>query len=114
MSGAAMDGETHEPEIHKSTIDRLIYMANQISLFFESQGSEKLAEAGTADHIRSFWDPSMLRRIFAHLEETGGEGLRPIALGAVTLVHDAKRGAVRARLEAAGMHSGREPGDDAG
>ena len=97
-----------------STTEKLVYMANQIGQFFESQGSTAMAEAGVADHIRSFWDPSMLRRIFDHLDNTGGEGLTPIALGAIKLVHHAKAGAIRARLEAAHMHSSREPGDDAG
>ena len=41
--------------------DRLIYMANQIGKFFQSQGHDK-AVPGIAEHIRKFWDPRMLRR----------------------------------------------------
>jgi formate dehydrogenase subunit delta len=55
--------------------DRLIYMANQIGKFFESQGHGK-AVPGIADHIKKFWDPRMKRAIFAHLD-AGGAGLQP-------------------------------------
>ena len=55
--------------------DRLIYMANQIGKFFESQGQDK-AVPGIADHIRKFWDPRMRTKIFAHLD-AGGTGLDP-------------------------------------
>ena len=58
-----------------SSADKLIYMANQIATFFESQGSDK-AVAGTADHIKKFWDPRMRAAIFAHLAQ-GGAGLDP-------------------------------------
>ncbi len=55
--------------------DKLIYMANQIGKFFASQGPQQ-AVAGTADHIKKFWDPRMRAAIFAHLAEGGG-GLDP-------------------------------------
>jgi formate dehydrogenase subunit delta len=55
--------------------DKLVYMANQIGKFFASQGPDN-AVAGTADHIRKFWDPRMRAAILAHVE-TGGEGLDP-------------------------------------
>jgi formate dehydrogenase subunit delta len=55
--------------------DRLIYMANQIGKFFESQGAGK-AVPGIADHIKKFWDPRMRKAIFAHLD-AGGAGLEP-------------------------------------
>jgi formate dehydrogenase subunit delta len=58
-----------------STHDKLIYMANQIGKFFASQGPDQ-AVAGTADHIKKFWDPRMRDEIFAHLE-SGGGGLDP-------------------------------------
>jgi formate dehydrogenase subunit delta len=58
-----------------STSDKLVYMANQIGKFFRSQGSEA-AVKGTAEHIKKFWDPRMLKTIFAHLD-AGGEGLDP-------------------------------------
>jgi len=55
--------------------DRLIYMANQIGKFFQSQGHDK-AVPGIAEHIRKFWDPRMRKGIFAHLDQ-GGAGLDP-------------------------------------
>ena len=55
--------------------EKLIYMANQIGKFFASQGDDR-AVAGTAEHIKKFWDPRMLAAIFAHLAQ-GGAGLDP-------------------------------------
>jgi formate dehydrogenase subunit delta len=55
--------------------DRLIYMANQIGKFFQSQGHDN-AVPGIADHIKKFWEPRMLSAIFAHLN-AGGAGLDP-------------------------------------
>jgi len=59
----------------KQSPDKLVYMANQIGKFFASQGREQ-AIAGTADHIKKFWDPRMREAIFAHLA-SGGAGLDP-------------------------------------
>jgi formate dehydrogenase subunit delta len=64
-----------------NTDDRLVYMANQIGKFFQSQGHDQ-AVAGVADHIRKFWDPRMRKAIFAHLD-TGGAGLDPNVLEAI-------------------------------
>ena len=61
--------------------DRLVYMANQIGKFFQSQGHHQ-AVAGVADHIRKFWDPRMRKAIFAHLD-AGGAGLDPNVLEAI-------------------------------
>ena len=55
--------------------DRLIYMANQIGKFFQSQGPDKRVP-GIAEHIRKFWDPRMRSAILTHLDE-GGTGLDP-------------------------------------
>jgi formate dehydrogenase subunit delta len=62
--------------------DRLIYMANQIGAFFNSQGHDK-AVPGIAEHIRKFWDPRMRKQIMAHLE-AGGAGLDPNVRDALT------------------------------
>jgi formate dehydrogenase subunit delta len=56
-------------------------MANQISTFFVSQG-DAVAVTGTAEHIKKFWDPRMLKAIFAHLDN-GGAGLEPTARRAI-------------------------------
>jgi formate dehydrogenase subunit delta len=69
------------------TDGRLIYMANQIGKFFQSQGHDK-AVSGVADHIRKFWDPRMRKTIFAHLD-AGGAGLDPNVLEALTTLQKA-------------------------
>jgi formate dehydrogenase subunit delta len=61
--------------------DRLVYMANQIGKFFASQGPDE-AIAGTADHIRKFWDPRMRVAILRHVE-AGGAGLEPLVRRAI-------------------------------
>jgi formate dehydrogenase subunit delta len=72
-----------------STDDRLVYMANQIGKFFDSQGHDK-AVPGIADHIKKFWDPRMKRAIFAHLD-TGGQGLAPDVLEALAKLKQAEQ-----------------------
>jgi formate dehydrogenase subunit delta len=57
-------------------------MANQISLFFESQPTRDEAVAGVFDHIRRFWDPRMRDAIIKHAE-SGDSDLREIAGAAV-------------------------------
>ena len=64
-----------------STHDRLVYMANQIGKFFQSQGGEQ-AVSGVAEHIKTFWDPRMLKSIFAH-HDAGGAGLDPAVKEAI-------------------------------
>jgi formate dehydrogenase subunit delta len=71
---------------HSNTNDRLIYMANQIGKFFESQGHDK-AVPGIAEHIHKFWDPRMRKSIFAHLD-AGGAGLAPNVLEALNTLRD--------------------------
>lgn len=68
-------GETH------STNDKLVYMANQIGIFFESQYADT-ASAKIAEHIIKFWYPRMRKVIVAHLD-AGGVGLDPAARQAV-------------------------------
>jgi formate dehydrogenase subunit delta len=64
--------------------DKLVYMANQIGRFFASQGADK-AIAGTAEHIKKFWDPRMRTAIFSHLD-AGGAGLDPVPRQAVEVL----------------------------
>lgn len=73
MSPESSPLDTAPEHAHGKTIDKLVYMANQIGTFFKSQGPDA-AVAGTADHIRKFWDPRMRAAIFAHLD-AGGAGL---------------------------------------
>jgi formate dehydrogenase subunit delta len=62
-------------------------MANQIGKFFESQGPGK-AVSGTAEHIKKFWDPRMLKAIFVHLD-AGGAGLDPAVRDAINKLRTA-------------------------
>ena len=55
--------------------DRLVYMANQIGKFFESQRANEVVP-GIANHIKKFWDPRMRKAIFAYMD-AGGEGIDP-------------------------------------
>jgi len=66
--------------------EKLVYMANQIGKFFASQGPQRAA-AGTAEHLRKFWDPRMRAGIIAHLE-AGGGGLDPEVRKAVEQLRD--------------------------
>ena len=68
--------------------DRLIYMANQIGKFFETQGRDK-AVPGIADHIHKFWDPRMRSEILAYLD-AGGAGLDPDVRAALASLKDAQ------------------------
>ena len=63
------------------TLDKLIYMANQIAREFASQRPREAVEA-TWDHHWHFWDPRMRSMIVAHLRE-GGAGLSDISKAAV-------------------------------
>ncbi len=67
--------------------DRLIYMANQIGMFFKSQGEGK-AVPGIAEHIQKFWDPRMRSAITAHLD-AGGAGLDPAVRNAIQALKNA-------------------------
>jgi formate dehydrogenase subunit delta len=64
-----------------STLDKLVYMANQIAREFAGQRPREAA-AATWDHLWHFWDPRMRQLILAHLQ-AGGDGLSDIAREAV-------------------------------
>ena len=63
------------------TLDKLVYMANQIAREFSAQRPREAADA-TWDHLWHFWDPRMRSMILAHLR-AGGDGLSDIAKQAV-------------------------------
>jgi formate dehydrogenase subunit delta len=60
--------------------ERLIYMANQIAKFFAAQPGEPAA--GTAKHLKDFWDPTMRAEIIAW-RAAGGDGLDPVTAQAI-------------------------------
>lgn len=65
---------------HKTTADKLVYMANQIAAFFHTQPKDE-AVAGVADHINHFWEPRMRAQLFTILEQ-GDNGLDPLVIEA--------------------------------
>ena len=58
------------------TIDKLVYMANQIGTAFRHLGDR--ADEATWDHIWHFWDPRMKDMIIDHAQH-GGDGLSDVA-----------------------------------
>jgi formate dehydrogenase subunit delta len=66
--------------MHDNTA-HLVKMANDIANFFRLKPEDQ-AVAGTANHIRRFWDPRMRAKMAEHLAH-GGDGLNPLALKAV-------------------------------
>lgn len=77
-----------------NTMDRLVYMANQIGKFFEVQKHEK-AVPGIAKHIKDFWDPRMRARMEDHLAE-GGAGLSPLVFEALKTLPPVSRDTIPA------------------
>jgi len=69
---------------HDHSLDRLIYMANQIEKFFQANGHDA-AVAGIADHIAKFWDPRMRKQIIEYYH-AGGSGLSELARAGVALL----------------------------
>ena len=65
--------------------DKLIYMANQIGMFFASQRGGRGPRPAIAEHIRKFWDPRMRSAIVGHLD-AGGAGLDPPVRRAIELL----------------------------
>lgn len=74
----------------KSTPEKLVYMANQIGMFFKSQDMDT-ASAKIAEHITKFWDPRMRKAILDHVD-AGGAGLDPAARHAVETLRAAAAG----------------------
>ncbi len=65
-------------------IDNLVKMANQIGSFFESMPDPVEAQEGIATHIKRFWEPRMRRELLTHIDGTGGTGLHPAVVSALT------------------------------
>lgn len=74
-----------------TTIDRLVYMANQIA---RNLAHDADPVAATADHIHAFWTPRMKDIVFAH----GSEGMEEVAREAFARL---SRGATPAHSTAA-------------
>lgn len=76
-AGDGMDEADHG----MTTLERLVYMANQIARNFAVHGHDTAATE-TANHIDSFWDRDMKARIIAW-RASGAEGLSPAAADAI-------------------------------
>lgn len=64
--------------------DKIIRMANQIAIFFESAAEGDAAEQ-TANHINQFWEPRMRKELF-ELAEIEPDALNPIVVSGIDLV----------------------------
>jgi formate dehydrogenase subunit delta len=64
--------------------DKLIHMANQIALFFESKPHAE-GVAGVAAHINAYWEPRMRRQLFEMLD-AGAAGFRPLVIAAAPMI----------------------------
>ena len=64
--------------------DKMVYMANQIATFFQSQPGPDQAEH-VAEHLRDFWEPRMRQQLKTYVAE-GGKGLDDLVLRAVPLL----------------------------
>jgi formate dehydrogenase subunit delta len=49
-------------------IDNLVTMANRIGAFFAAMPDREAALAGTAEHLRKFWEPRMRRQFLAAID----------------------------------------------
>ncbi|WP_340036236.1 formate dehydrogenase subunit delta [Aminobacter sp. Piv2-1] len=67
-----------------STKQKLVYMANQIAMFFDSKPHDE-GVAGIAEHINKFWDPRM-RRQFFEMVDAGGAGMKPTVVEAAAKI----------------------------
>jgi len=62
--------------------EKMIRMANQIAIFFESKPHAE-GVTGCAAHISDFWEPRMRKQLFDHIA-TGGSGLKPLVMEAAS------------------------------
>ena len=77
-------------------------MANDIGHFFSGQSNREDAVAGIANHIKSFWTPTMRRKLITHLEQGDAE------------VEELPREALRLLAAHPEIKSKLSPGGDAG
>ena len=65
-------------------LEHLVKMVNQIGGFFEAMPDREEAQAGVAQHLRSYWAPRMRKQLMLHVAGDG-EGLSPFTLEALRL-----------------------------
>ncbi len=59
------------------SVDRLVYMANQIGKSFAHEGPDR-AVTSIAEHLRLYWVPRMRADLIAHGRSNGGSDLEPL------------------------------------
>ena len=69
-------------------IDHLVRMANQIALNMAAWGDEEAVAAMTAEHMKKFWTPAMLRRL-AQYHQQGGDELSAVVQRVVRAIEAA-------------------------
>ena len=65
-------------------VDKLVRMANQIGAFFATEPDHAVAVESVTSHLRRMWEPRMRTELLDHVAATGGAGLSPLVLEAVT------------------------------
>lgn len=55
------------------TLEKLVYMVNQIDQFFSATGSEQTAVDGIADHLKKFWSPAMRQMLIDGRQEISND-----------------------------------------
>lgn len=66
--------------------DKMVYMANQIALFFNTQPNADKA-GKVAAHLNDFWDPRMRRQLLDYVAG-GGAGLDSLMIEAAAQVRE--------------------------
>lgn len=66
------------------TPETMVRQANQIARFFRTAPHDE-AVAEVAGHLKQFWEPRMLRQLFAYIER-GGTGLDTLVLDSVNFL----------------------------
>lgn len=65
--------------------NNLVTMANQIGMFFETMPDRSQALEDFAKHLKSYWEPRMLKTLLQHIDTTGGNDMLPMALESIRL-----------------------------
>lgn len=73
---------------HDKTEAKMVYMANQIAGFFNTQ-PESGRQAAVANHINKFWEQRMRGALLAYVAG-GGAGLDPLVLATMPMIKPPK------------------------
>ena len=65
-------------------VAKLVTMANQIAAFFATDPDRATAVAGTANHLKKFWEPRMRKALFAAFDDGSDHGMHELVVAALT------------------------------